>query len=97
VNRFRICLAALIALTLLAAPTSALAAPTDRPVTDEVIFGDSYTLPAGQVLDGNLIVFGGNVHIEAGATVSENLVVFGGNVDVAGSGYVPAIRKLQYS
>ncbi|MEX1143579.1 MAG: hypothetical protein WEC16_01970 [Anaerolineales bacterium] len=84
-NRFRICLAGLLVLTLLAAPATALAAPADRPAADEVIFGDSYTLPAGQVLDGNLIVFGGNVHIEAGATVSENLVVFGGNVDVAGS------------
>jgi len=84
-NKFRIWLALLLAITLLAVPASALAAPIAQPAGDEVIFGDSYTLAAGQVLDGNLVVFGGNVSIEAGATVLENLVVFGGNVELDGT------------
>jgi len=84
-HKFQLGLAVLLGLELLAAPTSALAAPVYTPSGDEVIFGDSYTLPAGEVLDGNLIVFGGNVSIEDGAAVLENLVVFGGNVDMSGT------------
>ncbi len=51
---------------------------------DEVVVGESFTLPAGQVIDGNLIVLGGNVVVEDGAEVTENVVVFGGSVSLAG-------------
>ncbi|GAB4505474.1 MAG: hypothetical protein Fur0043_24700 [Anaerolineales bacterium] len=49
-----------------------------------VIFGENYTLPSGQTLDGDLVVFGGNVVIEDGAVVQGDVVVMGGSITVNG-------------
>lgn len=82
----RIVIAAFIALMVLFAPTAALAAPPNAPQADDiVIFGQDYTLAAGQTQVGSIIVFGGNVTIETGSTVTDSLIVFGGNVAVDGT------------
>ncbi len=70
---------ALLALWSLPAPVYA------APLTDgRVIFGDSYTLAAGETLDGDLAVFGGSVTVEQDAIVRGDLVVFGGSLTVDG-------------
>ncbi len=51
----------------------------------KVIMGGSYTLEAGERLDGDLVVFGGSVTIEDGATVYGDVALFGGALDVAGT------------
>ncbi|MBX3049284.1 MAG: hypothetical protein KIT46_03155 [Anaerolineales bacterium] len=83
-SRKHIWTALLLAVCLLAVPGAALAGPALAPLADDtVIFGNNFTLAAGEVTD-NLVVFGGNVTVEEGATVLQNLVVFGGNVSVHG-------------
>ena len=51
---------------------------------DQTIFGQSFTLPSGHTLDGNLAVFGGSATIEEKATVEGDIVIAGGSLDVAG-------------
>jgi hypothetical protein len=48
-----------------------------------VIFGSSYTLPAGKTVK-DLVVFGGNAKLDDGSVVTGDVVVFGGNVTVSG-------------
>jgi len=73
-------LAAAVLLPLLLA-RPALAADC---VGNQSVFGNSYTLPAGQQADTNIVVLGGNATIEAGATANCQVVVWGGNLDLAG-------------
>ncbi len=83
---FKIFLLGLVAFAMLAAPSVALAAPIVEPNPDDIIiFGDNYTLAAGQIADSSLVVFGGNVTVEPGASVANDLLVIGGNVDMDGS------------
>ena len=65
----------------LAWPSSAYAA---APGEGRVIFGQSFTLAAGETLNGDLSVFGGSVTIEPGAVVRGNVAVFGGSATVSG-------------
>lgn len=51
---------------------------------DKVVFGGTYTLESGQVLDGNLIVFGGSATLEVASRVQGDVVVFGGTLDAQG-------------
>jgi hypothetical protein len=62
-------------------PVTAFAA---GPQDGRVIFGDTFTLEAGQVQSGDLVVLGGNVDLLAGSTVQGSILVLGGNVSVAG-------------
>ncbi|HUH97479.1 MAG TPA: polymer-forming cytoskeletal protein [Anaerolineales bacterium] len=50
-----------------------------------VVFGQSFTLQSGQILDGDLVVFGGEAVIEENATVRGNVVVIGGSLTLDGS------------
>jgi len=66
-------------------PTVAHAGPPSAPrFEDRVVFGGSFTLPSGEVLDGNLVSFGGVVHIQAGSRVNGDVVAFGGSISVEG-------------
>jgi hypothetical protein len=47
-----------------------------------VVFGDDFTLKAGQTLGGDLAVFGGDVLIEEGAVVRGSMAVIGGDAEV---------------
>lgn len=72
---------AFVLLLFLAWPAPAYAA---GPGQGRVIFGESFTLAAGETVDGNLVVFGGSVTIEQGALVRGDVAVFGGSATVAG-------------
>ena len=49
-----------------------------------IIFGDSFTLESGEVMDGDLVVLGGSVVMERRSRVAGNVVVMGGSARVAG-------------
>ncbi|MGC8855436.1 MAG: hypothetical protein ACP5QU_01430 [Anaerolineae bacterium] len=49
----------------------------------QVIFGENFTLSAGQTLDGDLVVLGGNVTLEKDAVVLGSVALFGGNAEIA--------------
>jgi cytoskeletal protein CcmA (bactofilin family) len=49
------------------------------------IFGDSFTLNSGEILDGDLSVFGGVVEIQSDATVKGSVFVLGGVVTINGT------------
>jgi hypothetical protein len=49
-----------------------------------VVFGGTFTLTAGEVLDGDLAVFGGTAHLKEDSLVEGSVVVMGGNVEVDG-------------
>ena len=76
-------IASLVLVSLLAVllPTAAFAA---GPADGRVVFGDTYTLQAGEIQDGDLIVLGGNVDLHQGSTVQGSILVMGGNVNAAG-------------
>lgn len=71
----------LVALLALALPVPALA---KEQVGDKYVFGDTYTLAAGETLDGNLIVFGGTAILEKDTHVTHDVIVFGGQVRIGG-------------
>lgn len=71
-----------IVLTILVVPTgSALA---QEPGGDVILFGQNYTLPDGETLNGSLVVFGGNISIGEDATVNGDIVLIGGNLSASG-------------
>jgi hypothetical protein len=70
-----------VVLLLLLMATPLLA---DGPDGDVVIWGDNYTLPAGQTIEGDLLVYGGNVVLESDSRVERNVTLFGGELDAAG-------------
>lgn len=76
-------------MVLLAAALLAPAAPVlafEGGVLDgQVVFGENFTLSAGDVLDGDLVVFGGDVTLEDESRVEGDVVVWGGSVEVAGT------------
>lgn len=73
----------LVLLALMLVPVSPAYAQSGEP--GKIIFGDNYTLAAGQTLEGDLVVFGGNVTIEESAALDGNLVVFGGTISSNGN------------
>lgn len=52
---------------------------------DEVVFGGTFTLNEGEVLEGNLIVLAGTARVEEGATVEGDVVLVGGTVTLGGT------------
>ncbi len=78
----QICLTTILVLIItLFFPLNVSAAPIND---DQTIFGESYTLESGQVLNGNLRVFGGVVEIQEDATVTGNVFVLGGLANIDG-------------
>lgn len=71
-----------IILALLIPAPAVQAAPVEDGRT---IFGESYTLEDGEILNGDLNVFGGVVNIMEGAIVTGNILVVGGVVTVDGT------------
>lgn len=72
----------LMALAVLWLSPSAALAQTETG--DRTILGQSYTLPSGHRLEGNLAVFGGSATLEEGSTVRGDVMVAGGSLNVAG-------------
>ncbi len=50
----------------------------------KVVFGGEYTLPAGQVLDGDLTVVGGAAHVAERAVITGDVHVIGGTLSMNG-------------
>lgn len=73
--------ATLVAVLALAFPASALAAGAED---GRIVLGGTYTLSAGETLNGDLVVLGGSVTLEAGSTVQGNVFLLGGNISAAG-------------
>ncbi len=84
-SKFRILTLLLVLALALGAPASALAKEDSFPLhDDEIVFGGTYTLGDGEILDGNLIVFGGVVTIGTDAQVLGDVALFGGTITVDG-------------
>lgn len=69
-------------------PPAPLAAPATASIARTVsgpanVFGGDFTVPANEVLDGNVTVYGGDVDVEG--TVTHDVSVFGGSVTINGS------------
>lgn len=73
--------AVLVAVLALAFPASAMAAGAED---GRIVLGGTYTLSAGESLNGDLVVIGGYVTLEPGSTVNGNAFVLGGNVSAGG-------------
>jgi hypothetical protein len=50
----------------------------------QVVMGGSFTLQAGETLEGDLLVFGGSATLEEGSTVDGDVFVLGGSASIAG-------------
>ncbi len=75
-------LMAAITLVIFAFPSPVSA---DAPGSGRTIFGETYTLGTGEILDGDLTVFGGVVTIEMGAVVSGDVIAFGSVINIDGT------------
>lgn len=56
----------------------------DNGADGRVLFGGSFTLEQGEVLDGDLVVFGGSVDLLEDSVVMGDVVVVGGSTSVGG-------------
>lgn len=83
-RRYRFLCALALAVMLLAVASPALAYGGGRP-DGKVIWGEDFTLPSGDSVDGDLVVFGGNVELEEDSRVEGSVIVWGGNLEVAGT------------
>jgi hypothetical protein len=72
--------ALVLSILLLAFPSTAFAQSNG----DKLVLGGSYTLPNGQVLDGNLVVLGGTATLEDGSTVTGDVMITGGTLYARG-------------
>jgi hypothetical protein len=71
-----------LAILLVSLTTTVLA---DGPDGDVVVWGNDYTLAAGQEIKGDLVVLGGNAVLEAKSQVQGSVNVFGGNLTISGN------------
>jgi hypothetical protein len=72
---------ALVSILALLLPVTAFAGGL---MQGRVVFGGTFTLTAGEVLDGDLAVFGGTAHLEKESRVEGSVIVLGGNVELDG-------------
>lgn len=73
-------LAALVVIVTLALPVTAFAQETQD---GRVVLGGSFTLEAGETMDGDLVVLGGNVTLEETSNLEGSLLIMGGSAVVA--------------
>jgi hypothetical protein len=72
---------AVVLVAALALPGAAYAGEAEQ---GQVVFGGSFTLESGDVLNGDLVIFGGSADLEQGSIVDGDVLLFGGNVEVNG-------------
>ncbi len=77
----RIVLTSLVLILALALPATAFAGGL---YDSRVVFGGSFTLHSGEILDGDLAVLGGAVILQQGSTVEGSVAIIGGNLDARG-------------
>ena len=71
----------LVVAAMLAFPVSAFAG---GPEQGQVVFGGSFTLESGEVLEDDLVIFGGSVELKAGSLVEGDIFLMGGNAGIDG-------------
>lgn len=71
----------MVVIASLVLPATAFAGELEQ---GQVVMGGTYTLEAGETLDGDLLVFGGNIVLEAESIVEGNVLLMGGNADIDG-------------
>jgi len=76
--------AALLSAGSVMAASPASGAPVVNCSDSHSVIGQTYSLPAGQQLDSNLVVLGAEANVAPGATINCNVVVMGGNLSLAG-------------
>lgn len=54
---------------------------------DKIVFGGTYTLSAGETLDGNLVMLAGTVTLEQDSLVDGDVVMLGGKITIHGRIY----------
>ncbi len=72
----------LLVLLLLLVPTGSVAAA--GLMDGRVIVANTFVLPGGETLNGDLVIFGGTGMVEAGATVNGDTVLVGGSLTIDG-------------
>ncbi|NIM95659.1 MAG: hypothetical protein GTO18_18320 [Anaerolineales bacterium] len=72
----------IVILLVLAFPMTAFAGGVYE---GRVVFGSTFTLESGEILDGDLLIFGGNAILETDSLVDGDVAVLGGNVNASGS------------
>ena len=65
----------------LALPGAAYAGEAEQ---GQVVFGGTFTLESGDVLNGDLVIFGGSAELEQGSIVDGDVLLFGGNAEING-------------
>ena len=65
----------------LALPGPAFAGDAEQ---GQVVFGGTFTLESGDVVNGDMVIFGGSVEFEAGSLVDGDVLLFGGSAEVNG-------------
>jgi len=65
----------------LALPGAAYAGEAEQ---GQVVFGGTFTLESGDVMNGDLLIFGGSVELEQGSIVNGDVLLFGGNAEIHG-------------
>lgn len=73
-----------LVIVLLATPLFPGAAQARDLYDDEIVFGGSYTLADGEILDGNLLVFGGSATLERDSLVNGDVLLVGGSLVING-------------
>lgn len=73
----------LLLLALFLTPARAVHAQDDA-TNGRLVIGQSFTLSAGQTIEGDLVVIGGTATIEDGAVVNGDVVVIGGSLRMDG-------------
>ena len=73
--------AVVVLVAALALPGPAFAGEAEQ---GQVIFGGTFTLENGQVLNGDLVIFGGSVELKEGSIVKGDVLLFGGNAEIHG-------------
>jgi hypothetical protein len=76
-----LCILGLVSIIVLALPVSASAGEL---YDGKVILGGTFTLPGGEILDGDLAIFGGAATLEGASRVTGSVIVVGGNLEARG-------------
>ncbi len=83
-NLYRLVFLLIIALSLTAFVPASAYAQAQIGGDSPVVFGQNYSLNAGQTIK-NLVIFGGNAVIMQDSTVTGNIAIFGGNLSISGT------------
>ncbi len=89
INKLILCFF-LLTMALFALPGQVNAAPLpansqSQSYSDKVVFGDTFFLMSGDVLDGNLTILGGTVTLENNSEVTGDVVLLGGTLNANGN------------